>query len=130
MTIYRATQRRIECSHAQTRQTPLHLVHDARPLANQALPLPVRSLGILLLNRWDRYHAAVIGLATQPANESTLEQLSVETVGLRPPMLARHRDASRVHDVDLNVMGPQPPRQPEAVPPSLEGNGDSCDRAS
>jgi hypothetical protein len=40
-------------------------------------------------------------LAAQPAEKSTFEQLGVETVGLRSPMLARHRHTRGVNDVGL-----------------------------
>ena len=121
----RRAQRRLEAADAEARQGALHPVHDAGALADQALALAVRPLGILLLEGRDRGHAAVVRFATQPAEEGALEQLGVEPVGLRPPMLARDGDARRVDDVGLDAVRPQPAGQPEAVAPGLEGDGDA-----
>ena len=108
----------------------LHPVDDARALADQALALAVRPLGILLCERRDRRHAAMAPFAAQPAEERALQQLGVEPVGLRPPMLARYGDARRMDDVRLDAARPQPARQPEAVAAGLEGDGNPRDRAA
>src|SRR5215467_15275943 len=73
---------------------------------------------------------AVITLAAQPAEKSTFEQLGVETVGLRSPMLARHRHTRGVNDVGLNAARLEPACQPEAVTAGLEGNDNAFDPAS
>src|SRR5260370_34612970 len=75
-------------------------------------------------------HLAVITLAAQPAEKSTFEQLGVETVGLRSPMLARHRHTRGVNDVGLNAARLEPACQPEAVTAGLEGNDNAFDPAS
>ena len=80
--------------------------------------------------RRDRDHAAVVPFAAQPAEKCSLQQFGVEPVRLRPPMLARHGHARRVNDVGFDAARPQPARQPEAVAASLEGNGDTRDRAA
>jgi hypothetical protein len=72
----------------------------------------------------------VITLAAQPAEKSTFEQLGVETVGLRSPMLARHRHTRGVNDVGLNAARREPACQPEAVTAGLEGNDNAFDPAS
>ena len=99
-------------------------------LADQALPLPVRALGVLFLERRDRDHAAVVRLAAQPAEEGPPEQPGVEPVRLRPPMLARHGDARRVNHVGFDAMRPQPARQPKTIAAGLEGDGHARDRAA
>jgi len=51
-------------------------------------------------------------LAAQPAEKSAFEQLGVETVGLRSPVIARHRDTRGVNDVGLNAARLEPACQP------------------
>jgi hypothetical protein len=70
----------------------------------------------------------MVWFAAKPADEDALEQLSVEPVCLRPPMLARHSYARRMDDVGVDVAHPQPPSQPEAVAAGFEREGDPCDR--
>ena len=125
----RLAQGRLEAADAQAGQGALHPVHDPGALADQALPLAARALGVLLLEGRDRGHAAVVRLAAQPAQEGALEQLGVEPVGLGPPVLARDRDARRVDDVGLDAARPQPAGEPEAVAPGLEGDREAGDRA-
>src|SRR3954452_5769342 len=96
-------QRRLEASDAEARQGALHPVHDPGALADQALVLPVRPLGVLLLGRRDRGRGAVAPFAAQPAEEGALEQLGVEPVSLGPPVLPRDRDARRVDGVGLDA---------------------------
>ena len=122
------SQSRLEVPDTQPGEATLHPVHDTRALADQVLALAVRALGILLLKRRDRDHAAMIRLAAKPADEDALEQLSVEPIRLRPPMLARHSYARRMDDVGFDAAHPQPPSQPEAVTAGLEREGDPCDR--
>ncbi|MDI2078423.1 hypothetical protein, partial [Bradyrhizobium sp. Mp27] len=55
------------------------------------------------------------------------EQAGVEPIGLGAPVLARYRDARCVNDVDLNIMCPEPARQPEAVTAGLESDSDAFD---
>ncbi len=72
----------------------------------------------------------MIPLAAQPAEKRAFEQLGVETISLRSPMLARHRDTRGVNDVGLNAVRPEPACQPEAVTAGLEGNDNAFDPAS
>ena len=126
----RRAQGRSEAPDAEARQATPHPVDDAGALADQALPLPVRALGVLFLERRDRDHAAVVRLAAQPAEEGPPEQPGVEPVRLRPPMLARHGDARRVNHVGFDAMRPQPARQPKTIAAGLEGDGHARDRAA
>ena len=89
--------------------------------------LAVGPLGIFLSKGRDRHHLAVIALTAQPAEKGTFEELGVEPVGLGAPVLTRYRHAGCVNDMRLDALRDQPPRQPEAVPASLEGNGDAYD---
>ena len=66
----------------------------------------------------------------QPAKERALQQLGVEAVGLGPPMLPRHGNAHRVDEMSLDLAVAEPAGQPEAIPPSLEGDDDPPDRPS
>src|SRR5271168_3906784 len=72
----------------------------------------------------------MIMLAAQPAEKGAFEQLGVETVGLRSPMLARHRHTRGVNDVGLDAARLEPACQPEAVTASLEGDYNAFDPAS
>ena len=54
-------------------------------------------------------------LATEPTEKGAHQEFRVEAIALRAPVLARHSDARRMHDIGLNVARPQPARQPEAV---------------
>src|SRR5271169_1827445 len=72
----------------------------------------------------------MITLAAQPAEKGAFEQLGVETVGLRSPMLARHRNTRGVNDVGLDAARLEPACQPEAVTASLEGDYNAFDPAS
>ena len=78
----------VEAPDAEAHQRCFHAVDDAGTLADQLLALAVRAFRILLFQRWDRGHAAVLLFATQPAEEGTLEQRDIQPVGLRPPLLA------------------------------------------
>src|SRR5215472_8502787 len=67
---------------------PLYPVDDARALANETFPLAAGPLRILLGERGDRRHTAMIWLAAQPAEKGALEQFGVQAVGLCPPVLS------------------------------------------
>src|SRR5215469_9933672 len=77
-----------------------------------------------------RHHLAVIPFAAQPAEKSPFKQLGIEPVCLGAPVLARYGDARCVNDMGLDVVRPQPARQPEAITPGLKGHGDAFDPAS
>src|SRR5215831_8212547 len=70
----------------------------------------------------------MLALAAQPTKKRAHEQLRINSVGLRAPMLTRHRDAARMDDVGLDLPRAQPTCEPKAVPPSLEGHRDPADR--
>src|SRR3954467_14021272 len=108
-------QGRLEAADAEAGQGALHPVHDPGALADQALALAARALGVLLLQRRHRGRGAVARLAAQPAQEGALEQPGVQAVGLGAPVLPRDRDAGRVDDVGLDAAGAQPAREPEPV---------------
>src|SRR5262249_20088806 len=79
-------------------------------LSDQILVLAVRSPRVLLLDCRDRHHAAMALLAAQPAEKDTHQEFRIETIGLRAPVFARHRDARRMDDIGLNIARPQPAR--------------------
>ena len=79
-TFRRFAQRRFEVSNTEAYQTTLHPVHNARALTNETLALAVRALRILLRQRRNRCHVAVIWFATQPADEDAFEQSGVEFI--------------------------------------------------
>jgi hypothetical protein len=68
--------------------------------------------------------------ATQPPQEPALQQLGVEPVGFRSPMLARYREARGMDHVRLDATRRKPARQPEAVAAGFEGNRNPRDRAA
>ena len=61
----------------------------------------VRPLGVLFGNRGHPRHAAMAAFSTQPPQEGTLQQLGVEPVGFRSPMLPRYRDTRGMDHVEL-----------------------------
>jgi hypothetical protein len=75
------------------------------------------------------HHAAMARLAAQPAEKNAHQKLRIETIGLRAPVFARHRDAGRMDDVNLDIARPQPARQPEPVAARLIGDDDTLDVA-
>src|SRR5205809_3193048 len=123
-------QHRLEGANAEAREDGLHLVHQPRLLSDQILPLTVRTPGVLLLDRRDRYHAAMPLLAAQPTEKGPHQQFRIEAISLRTPMFARHRDARGMNDISLDIVRPQPARQPEAVAASLISHDDAFDRAA
>src|SRR5215218_1500968 len=116
--------------HPFIRQTPLHPVDQARSLTDEPLALTVGALGILLRQRRDRDHVAVIRFAAQPADEDAFEQSRIEAICLGPAMLAGDGHAGWVDHVGFDAAGPEPARQPEAVAARLEGDRDAGDRAA
>src|SRR3954463_5329020 len=129
-TVRRLAQRGLEGPNTEADQTALHPVDQARALTNERLALTVGALGILLRQRWNGDHVAVIGFAAQPAEEDPFEQSRVEAICFRPAMLARDSHAGRVDDIGFDAAGPEPARQPEPVAARLEGDGDARDRAA
>ena len=123
----RLLELRIEVADAEPRQGRLDAVDDSGLLANEGLALAVGALGIFLCEGRDRSHLAVLPLAAQPAEKGAFELLGVEPVGLGAPVLPRYRHACGMNDVGLDTARSQPARQPEAVPASLEGDGNAVD---
>src|SRR3954467_7788327 len=129
-TVRRVAQSRLEGPNPEADQTALHPVDQARALPDEPFALTVGALGILLRQRWNGRHVAVVGFAAQPAEEDTFEQSGVEAICFRPAMLARDSHAGRLDDVGFDAAGPEPARQPEPVAACLEGDGDARDRAA
>src|SRR4051812_42819857 len=152
--LWGVTQLWLEAADPKASQDSLHPVDKPGALADQVLPLAARALGVLLVQSRDCHHAAGLGLAAQPAQKGTLEQLGVEPIRLGPlglaarppgkaplgrggveptrlgpPVLARDGDAVWMDYIGFDVAGPQPARQPEAVAPGFKGHGDARDRA-
>src|SRR6478736_4415260 len=116
-------------ANAEAGKYRLDLVDNPRLLSDQILALAVRSPRVLLLDRRDRHHAAMARLAAQPTEKDAHQKFRIETIGLRAPVFARHRDAGRMDDVGLDIARPQPARQPEPVAASLIGDDDTLDVA-
>src|SRR5262249_3068792 len=114
---------------ADAHPEPRHPQSVVTPTVRAAEALGVGAFGILLM--WEpRPLCMDCARGAQPAEKSSLEQLGVETVGLRSPMLARHRHTRGVNDVGLNAARLEPACQPEAVTAGLEGNDNAFDPAS
>src|SRR5207247_10666690 len=77
-------QHRLEGANAEAREDGLHLVHQPRLLSDQILPLTVRTPGVLLLDRRDRYHAAMPLLAAQPPAQGPHQRSRLAAIGLPP----------------------------------------------
>jgi hypothetical protein len=96
-----------------------HPVYNARTLTNESLALTVRALRILLRQRRNLHHVAVIWVTTQPADEDAFEQSSVESICFHAAMLARY-STRRVDDVGFDVVrrserASQNPSRPLAI---------------
>ena len=104
------------------------MVHDPRLLGDQILALAVRPAGVLFLSGWNRCHAAMALLPAQPANKGAHQQFGVEAIGLRAPVFARYRHARRMDDIGLDLLPPQPARQPEAVASGFVSDDDALNR--
>src|SRR6202022_1639513 len=120
---------RAQIPNAEPDKYRLDLVDNPRWLSYKILALAVRSPRVLLLDRRDRHHAAMALLAAQPAEKDAHQKFRIETIGLRAPVFARHRDAGRMDDVNLDIARPQPAREPKAVAASLKGDDDTLDVA-
>src|SRR3954452_6886987 len=114
-------------SHPASRACPTCGSECARCLTRRCA---VGALGILLRQRWNGRHVAVVGFAAQPAEEDPFEQSRVEAICLGPAMLAGDGHAGGVDDVGFDAPGPEPARQPEAVAACLVRDGDAGDRAA
>jgi hypothetical protein len=75
-------------------------------------------------------HVAVAPFSTQPPQEAALQQLGVEPVGFRSPMLPRYRDTRGMDHVRLNATRLEPARQPKAVAAGFEGQRNPRDCAA
>ena len=104
----------------------MSLVHRTMPTGSfrDALTLAAWPFRIFILYRGDRSHAAMLWLAAQPTEKGALEKFSVKPICLCPPVLTRDRYIGRVDDIGVDLTSAQPARQPEAVAPSLIGDGD------
>ena len=119
-----------EVTNAEPGQGALHAVHKSRAFLDQALALPIGPLGVLFGKRRNARHAAMAPFATQPPQETALQQFGVEPIGLCPAMFPRHRDTRGMDHVRLNPTRLQPARQPEAIAAGFEGNCNPRDRAA
>src|SRR6516225_7164420 len=97
---------RAHSANAEAGKYCLDLVDNPRLLSDQTLALAVRSPRVLLLDRRDRDHAAMAPLAAQPAEKDAHQKFRIETIGLRAPVFARHRNAGRMDDVNLDIARP------------------------
>src|SRR5712672_279456 len=88
----RPAQGWFEVADAQPGEGGLYPVHNPRAFPHQAVALAVRPLGVLFGNRGHARHAAMAPFSTQPPQEPAPQQLGVELVGFRSPMLPRYRD--------------------------------------
>jgi len=111
-------------------QGGLYPVHNPRAFPHQAVALAVWPLGVLFGNCWHARHAAMAPFSTQRPQEPPLQQLGVETVGLRPAMLPRYRETGGMDHVRLDATRLKPARQPEAVPAGFEGKRNPRDRGA
>src|ERR1700746_3908726 len=102
---------RAQSANAEAGKYRLDLVDNPRLLSDQILALAVRSPRVLLLDRWDRHHAAMARLAPQPAEKDAHQKFRIETIGLCAPVFTRHRDAGGMDDVNLDIARPHPARE-------------------
>src|SRR5262252_187263 len=117
----RLSQVRPEAANAEPGEISFHSVYEAGDLFHKVLALTARSPCVLVCDCGHRSHAAVLWFTAQPAEKSALKELGVESIGLRPSMFARYRNARRMDHIGFDLMGAQPARQPEAIAASLIG---------
>jgi hypothetical protein len=117
----------VEAADAEAGEGSFHPVDDTSAFADQVFTLTVRTPGVFLHERENCSHAAMISLATQPAEEGTFEQANIKSVSLRPAMLARDRNARGMDDVCFDAVCTQPACQPQSVAAGLEGNSNARD---
>src|SRR3954463_16615917 len=129
-TVRRVAQRGLEGPTPEADQTALHPIDQARALTDEPLALTARALGILLRQRRNGRHVAVVGFAAQPAEEDPFEQPRIEAICFRPAMLAGDSHAGRMDDVGFDIAGPEPARQPDPVAARLERDHDARNRAT
>ena len=72
-----------EAANAKPGEIGLQTVDEACALSDQGLTLAAGSSRILVLERRDGRHAAMLRFAAQPAEEGALEEFRVETIRLR-----------------------------------------------
>ena len=101
----------IEAPNAEAYQCRFHSVDETRTLAHQLFTLAVRTLGILLVQRRDRRHGAVLFLTTQPAQDGTLQKPNIQPVGLETRWPPRGRTAK---PLQKTVSGAEPARHSKA----------------
>src|SRR3982075_2998262 len=101
---------RAQSANAEAGKYRLDLVDNPRLLSDQILALAVRSPPLPPPDGRDRHHAAMALLAAQPAEKDAHQKFRIETIGLRAPVFARHRDAGGMDDVGLTIARPQPAR--------------------
>src|SRR5215471_3443225 len=123
----RLSQVRPEAANAEPGEISFHSVYEAGDLLHKVLALTARSPCVLVCDCGHRSHAAVLWFTAQPAEKSALKELGVESIGLRPSMFARYRNARRMDHIGFDLMGAQPARQPEAIAASLIGDGNPLD---
>src|SRR5207248_8439247 len=92
--------------------------------------LAVGALGVLLLQRRDRRHRAMLHLPAQPAEKCAHQKLGIEPVGLGAAMLTWHRNAARTDHIRLDPSPVEPARQPEAVTAGFIGDRPALDLAA
>jgi hypothetical protein len=126
----RPAQGWFEVANAQPGQGGLYPVHNPRAFPHQAVALAVWPLGVLFGNRGHARHAAMAPFSTQPPQQPALQQLGVEPVGFRSPMLPRYRDTRGMDHVSLYSTRRKPARQPKPVAAGFEGNRNPRDRAA
>src|SRR6516165_1410493 len=117
-------------TNAEPGQRALHAVDQPGAFPNQALALPIRSLGILFGKRRYAHHAAMAPFAAQPPQEPPLEQFGVQPIGLGPSMFPRHGQTRRMDHVRLDATRRKPARQPEAVAAGFKGQRNPRDCAA
>jgi hypothetical protein len=77
-----------EAANAEAGEIGLQAIDDARALLHKTLTLAARTSRVLVLERGDGRHAAVLRLAAQPAQKGALEEFRVEPICLRPSVLS------------------------------------------
>jgi hypothetical protein len=126
----RLLQTWLEADDTVQAQQVLDAVLQRDPLAHQPLAFPLRPPHVLLGLARDAHHRADPRFAAQPGQQRTQQHVEVDPISLRSPPTAFHRNARRMHDLHLEAMRQQIPRDPEPIPACLVGQHRSLHAAA
>ena len=110
-----AAEEPLDPADAVQREERADSIHVARPLADEPRPLAADALSISGFGRRDRHRSEYALVAVEVRAQLKGHRLDVDAISLRPATSARHQEARRVEDEDVNALVLQEPRKPKTV---------------